>query len=569
MNKLFFALALLFFPAFSLAQTFAPEDFVYPLEDVSRLYSANFGELRSDHFHSGIDIKTEGVTGKKIAAVADGYISRISLSPYGYGLALYVTHPNGTTSVYGHMQEFSDAVTKYVAQERYRTKSQTANLFCSSKQFPVKQGDIIGLSGNSGSSGGPHLHFEIRDSATQEPINVVSHKIITPRDNMAPLIMRVHYIEVDSLQGIARKAPLRSYDVVKNGGNYTILGAENIPVGRKGYFVVEASDRRNDVSNTFGIYNLTASVDGQKYFEYNMDRISFARTRYCNAVGYYPIMIKSRNEALRLSAIENGDLSHYSTIVNRGVVSSKTGQVRNVEIMVKDDCGNASQLNFTIKGKSDDECYKAEVVDVKSIAYAKKQYEYRGDNITVTIPANALYESTIFECEESDAADSTIYSKVFDVLNIDTPLHKLMQLSIAADVPFHLQSKVGVACVSRSGKPSFICGEYRYGSVTVSSRNAGKFYVVADTEPPTLKLSFAEGAQLSESKEFTCAMSDELSGVAKYSATLNGAWIALDLDKGVLTHKFRSEPSGSAHTLIIEATDAVGNKTEITRNFIR
>lgn len=370
------------------AQRFPASDYIYPLEGVSRLYSANFGELRSDHFHSGIDIKTEGVIGKRVVAVADGYISRISMSPYGYGLALYVAHKNGSTSVYGHLSRFNDAVAKYVEVERYRTKSQSVNLFCTPSQFVVKQGDLIAYSGNSGSSGGPHLHFEVRDSGKQEPLNVVSSGIIKPHDTIAPLIFKIHYIETDTLQGVVREAPRKSYNVVKSGENYMISGGGNIAVGRSGYFVLEVSDRRNEVTNTFATHRISASIDAECFFEYVMDGFSFSNSRYSNAIGYYPLMIESRNEVIRLSATEHTDMSHYTKLLNRGVVTSQEGVKRTMKVEVADDCGNVSLLNVSLLGKADKDCYIAEEVSADNIVKVYRQFEYKGNGISVSIPAS-------------------------------------------------------------------------------------------------------------------------------------------------------------------------------------
>ncbi len=569
MNRIIILALLLISTAVSRAQTFPASDYIFPVADVPGLYSANFGELRSDHFHSGIDIKTDGVIGKKVLAAADGYISRISLSPYGYGLALYITHPNGSTTVYGHLSKFMDSVASYVEDERYRTKSQGVNLFCTSKQFPVKQGDVIAYSGNTGSSGGPHLHFEIRESSSQDPINIIAEGIYSPQDNIAPLIRKIHYIEIDSLQGVAHKASRRSYDAVKEGSTYTIVGGGDIPIGRKGYFAIEASDRRNGVSNTFGLYRVSAKLDGESIFEYRMDRFSYANSRYCNGIGDYPIMIKSRNEALRLAVAENSDMSHFKGVKNRGIVTSQAGERQEIEIEVEDDCGNISHLKFNTMGKADEKIFVAQEVDPKLIVSTKKKFNYLGDKVYVSIPVGALYESTIFSCEVSEHPDSTVMSKAYDILDVETPLHKAISISVAADVPDELRSKVGMDCVSRSGNPTFIGGEYKMGSVMATSRNSGRFYVVADTTPPKLSPGIAEGSQQAGSSYFTCGISDDLSGIKSYTATLDGEWIAMNLDKGRMRHNFKNKPNGEQHTLIIEATDGVGNRTTITRSFIR
>ncbi|MFR9495134.1 MAG: M23 family metallopeptidase [Rikenellaceae bacterium] len=553
----------------SYAQSFAPEDYIYPVEGAAKLFSANFGELRSDHFHSGVDIKTDGVEGKRIVAVADGYISRISLSPYGYGLALYITHNSGSTSVYGHLSRFRDDVAKYVEAERYRTKSHSVNLFCNSQTFVVKQGDLIAYSGNSGSSAGPHLHFEVRETASQKPINVIADRIIEPRDNIAPLIRTLHYIEVDTLQGIPHNAPRRSYDVEKVGESYQISGGAKVEVGRRGYFVLEATDRRNDVTNTFGIYRLSASIDGKQYFQYSMDGFTYDKSRYCNAIGYYPIMINTRNEPLRLAATENCDMSHYIKIHNKGLVTASQGVVREVSIDVEDDCGNTSNLNFMIVGKSDDRCFVAERVEPNMVASAKSQYIFRGDGVAVSIPAYALYESVEFKCEEVVVDDAKALSKGYKILDVTTPLHKAMSVSIKADIALDLRNKVGLSMIGRTGKVSFIRGEYVAGVVTANSRNAGTFYVATDTTAPTISLGIAEGSQQGGSSYFTCAVSDDLSGVSSYSATIDGEWIAFNLVNGRLRHNFRSKPDGEQHELVVTVVDNVGNSTTVTCRYMR
>ena len=254
----------------------APEEYIYPIRDVEGLYSANFGEMRPGHFHAGIDIKTDGAEGKPLVAVADGYVSRVSLGAYGYGRAVYLTLHNGTTAVYGHLQRFRKDIEERVREERHARRSNSVNLWFGPDTWPVKQGDVVGYSGNSGSSMGPHLHYELRDTRTQRLYNVVSAGIIRPHDDLPPRIMRIHYIEVDTVQGVPVHSRPESYAVVRSaGGNYRLTREEPVGAGRKGYFVVEASDRRNGVGNTFGLWRLALSADGKPLFEYRMDGFRF------------------------------------------------------------------------------------------------------------------------------------------------------------------------------------------------------------------------------------------------------------------------------------------------------
>ena len=282
----------------------APEEYIYPIRDVEGLYSANFGEMRPGHFHAGIDIKTDGAEGKPLVAVADGYVSRVSLGAYGYGRAVYLTLHNGTTAVYGHLQRFRKDIEERVREERHARRSNSVNLWFGPDTWPVKQGDVVGYSGNSGSSMGPHLHYELRDTRTQRLYNVVSAGIIRPHDDLPPRIMRIHYIEVDTVQGVPVHSRPESYAVVRSaGGNYRLTREEPVGAGRKGYFVVEASDRRNGVGNTFGLWRLALSADGKPLFEYRMDGFEQANSRCCDAVSYYPLQLTSRNEVIRTAQL--------------------------------------------------------------------------------------------------------------------------------------------------------------------------------------------------------------------------------------------------------------------------
>lgn len=336
------------------AQRLDPGDYIYPIRDVARLYSANFGEMRPGHFHAGIDIKTDGAEGKPLVAVADGYVSRVSLAAGGYGRAVYLTLRNGTTAVYGHLQRFRDDIEEHVRQERTARRANGVNLFFGPGTWPVKQGDVIGFSGDSGSSMGPHLHFEIRDTPTQRLYNVVREGVIRPEDDLPPRIMRLHYVEVDTLQGVPVRSRMESYAVVREAeGRYRLTREEPVGAGRKGYFVAEVTDRRNGVHNTFGIWRVTASVDGVPYFEYRMDGFTHDLSRCCDAVSCYSLQPASRNEVIRLARLAGSPGCFYPVMEERGVVRTAEGQLRRIRIEAEDDCGNRSALEFTVRGRSE------------------------------------------------------------------------------------------------------------------------------------------------------------------------------------------------------------------------
>ncbi len=258
MQRLFLILLAVLPALAASAQSPVPADYIFPVRNVQGLYSANFGEMRPNHFHSGVDIKTDGVEGKPLVAVADGYVSRIAVSPSGYGRALYIALDNGTTAVYGHISRFRDDLEAFVRGERQRLRRNKVDLWCTAGRFPVRQGDTVAYSGNSGSSFGPHLHYEIRETATQRTLNTVRLGIVRPKDGIPPAIVRVHYFETDTVRGIPVHSERFSCDAVKTGPNtYRLTRPEPLEVGPCGHFVVEATDRRDGVQNTFGLYILT------------------------------------------------------------------------------------------------------------------------------------------------------------------------------------------------------------------------------------------------------------------------------------------------------------------------
>ena len=375
------------------AQKLSADYYTYPLRDVAGYYSANFAEMRPNHFHSGIDFKTDGVTGKSVVAVADGYVSRVLRSPSGYGLALYVNHPNGTTSVYGHLSRFRKDIEEFVFAERHRRKSSRVDIECKPDQFIVKKGEEIAKSGNTGSSQGPHLHFELRETASQKTLNIIANGIIKPKDDISPYMMKVHYVEIDTISGVPCHSKLATYTVNKaDDSTYRTAQKSPIKVGRKGYFILEASDRKNDCANTYGVYNIKAKVDDETYFEYRNDGFPFSLSRYCNAVSYYPIQRNSRNEVMLIASMEGGTDYFYPTVRNRGVITCKADQKRNITFIATDDCGNTSTLSFEIVGKSDEECFKGSLPEGTHIVQHNHDFAAKvDDTFSVVIPKGSLY----------------------------------------------------------------------------------------------------------------------------------------------------------------------------------
>ena len=558
--------------ALSVVSASAQGPYRFPM-DVPPLLSANFAEMRTNHFHSGIDIKTGGSVGHDIYSVADGYISRISIAPSGYGRALYIAHPDGTTSVYGHLQSFMPEVEKYLKQQRYKQRKNNITLFFTPEQFPVKKGEKVALSGNSGYSFGPHLHFEIRRTSDARTLNTLSRGFVSVRDGIAPRIAALYYVHVDTVAGVPVHAAPRKIGLTSCGNDYSAGSA--VEVYGSGYFVIETTDRKNDVANTFGVYRVTQSVDGMPTVVFEKDEFLFSNTRYCNASVDYASQRGSRNEHIMLAMKQNNLNPMYKHVVNRGVVEAAEGRRRKVDITVEDDCGNTATLGFEIVGTA---AQPAPERAGGRRAFCDSKFTHAADGAFVTIPAGALYEPMFYNqktvspvlAQRTDGVEPL--SKIYSLGRRDIPLHKPFSAAVAVDVPEKLRPRACLASVSESGKLSYAGGRYKDGKVEGSLSSFGVYLVVVDTVAPVIKPSFADGEVLSGRSGVSFAMSDNFSGVASFECEVDGQWAILEQNvvRGTAALVFDRERmhAGREHSLRFTAVDGAGNKTVVTRRFV-
>ncbi|MBQ4279151.1 MAG: M23 family metallopeptidase [Rikenellaceae bacterium] len=535
--------------------------------------SANFGEMRPGHFHSGIDLKTEGVTGKRVRAAADGYISRIAVQPGGYGRALYVTHPNGTTTVYGHLLDFADEVEQAVRDEQYRRRSFTVELFPDASQFPVRQGDVIARSGNSGSSGGPHLHFEVRETASQKPVNVLARGLLKVTDNIPPYVVKLHVIGVDTVQGVPVHTVRRTLGVQRTAaGTYRLADTTALRIGPATYFGVEVAERKNGVTNPMGTYRIQEKVDGQVVFELANDGFLFSQTRYVNAAALYAENLKTRNDVFRLVRLPNNKLPIYTAVRRKGIVTPADSSRHRVEIMAEDDSGNASVLAFTVRLGDAPRPPEAPEGAVPVLWYRDKTIEDGG--MRVTLPANALYESILFTSQIGPRRPDS-FSPVYRVHEKDVPLQGSYTLSLeAGDIEPRLRGKVLLAEVNDKGIAGAAGGRWTNGRVEGRLRSFGRYCIVADTVPPGIVPSFKSGADLSATATLSFTIGDNLSGIDRYEVLIDGQWALFEYDpkNRRITHRFAHSPvkaTGGVHTIEATVTDGVGNVARYKGRFVR
>lgn len=558
-------------------RTLDPERYIYPVLNVAGLCSANFGEIRPNHFHSGIDIKTDGVEGKPVVAAADGYVTRIVVSPTGYGRALYVVHPHdGTMSVYGHLSAFRADLDSLVTARRYGRQRNAVDMWLPENRYTVSQGEVIARSGNTGNSFGPHLHYEIRDMRDNSTLNLIRQRVIPVRDTLRPLINALYYVEVDSLRNLSVHSAPRKIALQRtaDGGCRT---AQTVSVGPRGYFIAEVTDRKNSVTNRFGIYRITQKVDGVPVFEYRADGFSLVDSRYCNAVSFYPMQLDAKAEVIRLAQLEGAPSKFYTTLVERGTVTADDGQTRHVVIEVEDDCRNISLLEFDIEGRP----ASVQLPDTRErqIIDRTRPFSGRYGDISLAIPAEALYETALFDCGPSTIAPAAEKRKLgvitapCRIMDAAIPLHTSAELSMEAFVPADMQKHVALAAVSPQGELSFAGGECRNGLLKAKISKFGIYCAVYDSIPPVVRQRFDSGADMRRSRALVFTLSDNFSGIGSYTATIDGHWVAADWSpiKAALTVPLdhRAYPYGTEHTVEITVSDNCGNTTVHRTKFFR
>ncbi|MFW5832042.1 MAG: M23 family metallopeptidase, partial [Prolixibacteraceae bacterium] len=482
--------------------------------------SGSFAELRSNHFHSGIDIKTNRITGIPVNSVADGFISRIVVSPTGFGRALYIDHPNGTTSVYAHLESFREDIEEYIKDEQYKRQSFKIDIPVPRNRFKVVKDEIIAYSGNSGSSGGPHLHFEIRHTESQEPLNPLKYQF-TVKDNTAPKIFSLMAVPLSEHAHVNYSAKNEKFSVVFYNGRFHLHGNPVIPLFGKVGFAVQANDYFDNSLNKCGIYSLKLKIDGELYYSFTMDRFAFHETRYLNSHINYEEYKTSGRRYIKTWLDPGNKLRIYDYTRENGIYNFDDGNIHHIRIELTDIHGNASILQFKVDSKFGN----LPVPEKKSTALFEydKPNRFREDKIHLEIPRGALYQNAPFNYTVQPG-DAKFYSDIHWIHNDKTPLHQNADIKIKADnLPVKLQSKALLVNVNpNTGNFYAAGGEYSNGWVRSSIREFGNYAVAVDTVAPVIiPLSIRNSSELIESNRIRFKVSDNLAGIEKIEGYLN------------------------------------------------
>ena len=536
-----------------------PKDyFQWPLNLPPALV-ANFGELRPNHYHMGLDCRTDHKQNQQVLAAAEGYIAKVKIEPSGFGRCIYINHPNGLTSVYAHLNEFTPALEKYVTDEQYKLKSWRVFLDIPANLFPVTKGQFIAFSGSTGASEGPHLHFELRDTKTDKVLNplLFGFNII---DNVAPDIYKLAVY--DRNVSVFERSP-KMYGVKKINGIYTTIPALILSNSDKLSFALTAFDRYSGSTNRNGIFQAILYNNEVPIVGFQLDSISYTETRDLNAHIDYCLRSKGGPFVQHVSRLPGYLNGPYKIINGDGVINIGDDSIHKMKIEVKDPYGNTSVLQFNLRHQSG--YVKAQSPDQKKF-YPNQVNEFENSSFGVSLPANCLYDTVPFKYSELVSKNG---SNIYSFISPDISEHGYFTVKIRADFSPALQDKVVMQCTAH-GKTEFAKAVNENGWYKADFREFGTFQLITDVVAPTLApVGFRDRMKVAKLRRLAFVAGDNTREFT-FSATIDGNWIRFTNDKGrMFIYNFDEHCPPGEHELKVSAEDMVGNKTERAYHFIR
>ena len=539
----------------SSSQSYPANYFRNPL-DIPMQLVANFGEIRPNHWHMGLDIRTQHKVNLPVHAAADGYIARISVEPEGFGQAVYINHPNGTTTVYGHLNSFRADIARFVKQQQYKKTSWNIDLTFSPTQFPVHKGDVIALSGSTGSSEGPHVHFEIRDTKTGKNLNpLLFHFPVA--DAVPPVLLRLAIFDRD--RSIYEQVP-EVYTLKGSHNHYSVsqniitTGASNIS------FAIGAVDHLSRSTNPIGIYSAKVNVDDHRISEFQLNNISYDDTRYINAQVDYYSKSKYKQNNQHISPLP-GDRSGIYVTSNGGIADISDGNQHRVKIEVRDAYQNLSVLDFNIQFDASKK---------KSYITEHNQPLIPNQVNVIELPELEIYTSdvsiydtinTIHYKVQSNQEPNSI-SQLIQSIDYQIPVHDAITVRVKTNRPIERNDHIIVKNLY-SNKWTVARGELKNGWVGARFRQFGNYQAFIDNEPPTVNAPGAgEEIDLSRKQRIVFIPKDNFNSIRAFKVELDGQWLCFTNDKGkAWTYTFDEHFPRGEHELKVTIEDEAGNVT--------
>ena len=559
MRKLTTTLALMLLSSHLLFSQESFPQYASPL-DIPIYLSATFGELRTNSFHAGLDIKTQGVEGKNVYAVADGYVSRIGVSPYGYGNVIYITHYDGYTTVYGHLQRFNSDIAAFVKSYQYSHKTFAANIYPDKSKFPVKKGDLIGFSGNTGGSGGPHLHFEIRHTGSEKPVNAMyfGYKI---SDDVKPTVtgLSVYPLELSTVEGANKNIYMK---VSGTNGNYT-PERQYIKANGKIAFGICCHDQVGTSTNKNGPFSYELFVNDTLRFKMKCDSFSYSEPKYINSLIDYAHWKRSGNRYVRTEVDKHNKLSMYE--LKKGIVSIDEGDTVAISYRVSDYMGNTSRVDFCLVGDS--------ITDVNPPEMSRSHYLVKGDGslnstvsldgLKVTAEKGTFFRDTFVKVAAlTDSTSKGCASRTFQYGEWDMTTFKQLKVKLRPDERWACDKRLYVAHIE-NGKTTSLGGKLVDGWVVTDTRTMGIYVLKIDSVAPRITpINFKNESDVSKLKALKLTITDDMTGIKSYNMYLNDKWVLgqYDAKNSLLYYEIDERMKPGTNSLKVVVRDDAGNE---------
>ena len=537
----------------------------YPLE-IPIILSGTFGELRPNHFHAGIDIKTKGVEGFKVFSIGDGYVSRIQITHGGYGKALYIKHDNGQSSVYAHLQKFSPKIEKIVKGIQYSNESYTLRVYPSKDEIRISEKELIGLSGNSGRSFGPHLHYELRDEMDR-PINPMAFKNFSVSDTIPPKVLGLYYKSIPENSVSGSNSSFNYLKISKVSESLFI--ADTLKTSGLIGFGINSYDRMNNTWNKMGLSNIKTNINGDEVFDMDFNSFSYDEWRHINTFIDYASYKNDKIKIQKLYIEDYNPLSMYNRSLGDGIIKiEKESEVYLYSIQLFDFNKNYTEILVPIQWKKQNGLTekKSKINNIYSIN-RDSLYNILLPNSSVTIQKKSLYTNKQLQIFEKN---NTLF-----VDKDSIPLLKGITIKLSLNrYNDSLIDKTYIARIGDNNKSTFISSNRKNDHLIAKINNLGNYMVKIDSIPPKISLiNISKNQWISNRKKLMIKINDNESGINNYRGTINNKWILLEYNpmKNILTYDFNDNvnKTESENILKVEIEDNVGNTKTLTSTFYR